>query len=86
MTLPLKNIQAIAQEQYAATIAFAQQIVQIPSLPSQEQEIAAAIRYEMNNLGYDEVWIDEVGNVIGKIHPSAVKSLTASCGVEGQLI
>ena len=67
MSIPLENIRAIAQERYEATIAFAQQLVQIPSLPGQENEIAAAVSYEMKNLGYDEVWTDEAGNVIGKI-------------------
>ncbi|MBN1992769.1 MAG: M20/M25/M40 family metallo-hydrolase [Anaerolineae bacterium] len=71
MSIPLENIRAIARERHAATIAFAQQIIQIPSLPGREKEVAAAITYEMQNLGYDEVWTDEVGNVIGKINGGA---------------
>ncbi|MBN1217896.1 MAG: M20/M25/M40 family metallo-hydrolase [Anaerolineae bacterium] len=67
MLIPLANIQTIAQERQAATIAFARQIVQIPSRSGQEREIAAAISYEMKNLGYDKIWTDEAGNVIGKI-------------------
>jgi putative selenium metabolism hydrolase len=65
--IPLERIQSIAQERHVATIAFAQQLVQMPSLSGQEQDIAAVIIREMENLGYDGVWTDGVGNVIGKI-------------------
>ncbi len=51
-------------------INFAQQLVRIPSLPGQENEIAAVIAQEMYNLGYDDVWSDQAGNVIGKINGS----------------
>ena len=67
MLIPLEKIQSIAQERHVATVAFAQQMVQIPSLPGQEQDIAAVIIREMENLGYDGVWADGVGNVIGRI-------------------
>jgi succinyl-diaminopimelate desuccinylase len=67
MSFPLENIRAVAQERQAATIAFAQQIVRTPSLPGQENDVAAVISNEMKKLGYDQVWIDEAGNVIGKI-------------------
>jgi len=65
--IPPEKIQAIAQDRQAATVAFAQQMVQIPSLPGQEQDIAAVISREMRNLDYDDVWTDGVGNIIGKI-------------------
>jgi succinyl-diaminopimelate desuccinylase len=67
MSFPLENIRAIAQERQAAAIAFAQQIVSTSSLPGHENEVAAVISREMKNLGYDRVWTDEAGNVIGKI-------------------
>jgi putative selenium metabolism hydrolase len=65
---PLENIRAIAQERQSATTAFAQKIVQIPSLPGREGAVAAAISAEMQELGYDQVWTDEAGNMIGKIN------------------
>ena len=67
MQISLENIQLVAQEQQTAMVAFAQQMVQIPSLSGQEQDIAAMISREMRNLDYDDVWTDGVGNVIGKI-------------------
>lgn len=48
-------------------VAFTQRLVQTPSMPGQEGAVAALVRAEMERLGYDEVWIDEVGNVIGQI-------------------
>jgi succinyl-diaminopimelate desuccinylase len=65
--IPLEKIQSIAHERHAAATAFARQMIQIPSLPGHEQDIAVVVSQEMENLGYDEVWADGVGNVIGKI-------------------
>jgi putative selenium metabolism hydrolase len=48
-------------------IAFCRQIVQTPSLPGEEGEVAKLIHSEMGRLGYDQVQIDEWGNVIGLI-------------------
>lgn len=67
----LENIRLAAQEQQAALIDFTQQLVRIPSPPGQENEIMATITHEMNNLGYDEVWTDQAGNIIGKIKGGA---------------
>lgn len=48
-------------------IAFAQMLVQTPSLSGQEGDVAALVQAEMQHLGYDQVWVDEVGNVVGRI-------------------
>ncbi|MGQ9598822.1 MAG: M20/M25/M40 family metallo-hydrolase [Anaerolineae bacterium] len=48
-------------------IAFTRRLIQTPSMPGREGAVAALIRAEMEHMGYDEVWIDEVGNVIGRI-------------------
>lgn len=48
-------------------VAFAQRLVQTPSLPGHEEEVAALIQAEMERLGYDRVWADRAGNVIGRI-------------------
>ena len=68
MILPLETLQIAAQERQVALIDFAQQLVRIPSLPGQENDVAVVISNEMEELGYDEVWIDQAGNVIGKIN------------------
>ncbi len=48
-------------------LAFAQDLIRIPSLSGEEGEVVARIRKEMDALGYDEVTTDEVGNVIGVV-------------------
>jgi putative selenium metabolism hydrolase len=48
-------------------VQFMQDIIRIPSLSSQEGEVVERIRDEMLKLGYDEVTIDPMGNVIGRI-------------------
>lgn len=49
----------------AEMVAFCQRLIQTPSLSGEEAGVAALIQAEMSRLGYDEVWVDEVGNVIG---------------------
>jgi len=51
-------------------IAFAQKLVQTPSISGQEQEVAKLIASEMERLGYDEVLTDTMGNVVGMIKGS----------------
>jgi len=46
-------------------ISFCRQLVQTPSLPGEEGNVALLIRAEMESLGYDEVWVDDWGNVVG---------------------
>lgn len=50
-----------------ACVTFARKLIQIESLPGEEEEIARVVAEEMRTLGYPEVRIDEAGNVIGKI-------------------
>jgi succinyl-diaminopimelate desuccinylase len=44
-----------------------QQMIRTPSLPGREGELAKLVAEEMRSLGYDEIRIDEVGNVLGFI-------------------
>ena len=44
-----------------------QELIRIPSLPGEEGELAAHLAGRMGEFGYDEVEIDEVGNVLGVI-------------------
>ena len=48
-------------------IAFTQSLVRIKSYSGQEEEIIRFIEQKMKDLGYDEVTIDSMGNVLGKI-------------------
>jgi acetylornithine deacetylase/succinyl-diaminopimelate desuccinylase-like protein len=48
-------------------VAFAQELIRIPSLPGAEGDVAARVMKEMKDLGYDEVEVDSLGNVIGLV-------------------
>ncbi len=48
-------------------IAFARKLVRTPSLSMDERKIASVVQAEMQALSYDEVWIDELYNVVGVI-------------------
>ena len=52
---------------FDGAIAFAQDLIRIPSLPGEEEELARRVVAEMEALRYDEVWIDELGSVVGVV-------------------
>ena len=56
-----------AMEIKSDLVKFMQDIIRIPSLSSEEGAVVARIRDEMLRIGYDEVTIDPMGNVIGRI-------------------
>jgi putative selenium metabolism hydrolase len=61
------DIKHLVDMQRQDLLAFAQRLIQTPSPSGQEGEVAALIADEMRRLSYDEVWIDEAGNVVGKL-------------------
>lgn len=48
-------------------VRFAQRLIQTPSMPGEEGAIADLIAGEMRGIGLDDVWMDEVGNVYGRL-------------------
>lgn len=52
-------------------IAFTQDLVRIPSLSGQEGPVARRVEEEMRAMGFDRVWSDECGNVIGVLEGAA---------------
>ena len=58
-------------------IRFAQQLVRIKSVSGDEKEIISFIERKMNALGYDEVIVDSMGNVVGRIGTAK----PASCSI-----
>jgi putative selenium metabolism hydrolase len=48
-------------------VEFLQRLIQTPGLPGNEGATAALLAAEMETLGYDEVSVDKMGNVIGLI-------------------
>ncbi len=57
----------MTQEEQAELIAFTQSLVRTKSLPGQEEQVIKLIERKMKALGYDEVIIDAMGNVVGRI-------------------
>ena len=69
------DLMALAQARGAQLISFTQRLVQTPSLPGQEGEVAHLVEREMQFLGYDDVTTDRVGNVVGVVRGGAAPSL-----------
>lgn len=56
-------------EKYQADIAhFAQKLIQTPSISGEEKDVADIYMREMDKLGYDEVFRDDMGNIVGIIN------------------
>ena len=52
---------------FDGAIAFAKDLIRIPSLPGEEETLARRVVAEMEALGYDDVWTDELGSVVGVV-------------------
>jgi putative selenium metabolism hydrolase len=50
---------------FDAALSFAAELIRIPGLPGREADVARRVREEMEALGFADVRVDEVGNVIG---------------------
>lgn len=59
------NKEALAREPEA--VDFLRELVRTPSFSGREGEVVKAIRRRMEALGYDEVMVDDFGNVLGRI-------------------
>ncbi len=77
MTFPLSpaKIEQLAKDYQPELTAFARQLIQTPSLPGNEQKIAALVQAKMHALGYDDVFTDGYGNVFGVIKGGTGASL-----------
>jgi putative selenium metabolism hydrolase len=51
-----------------ACVNFAQRLIQTPSMPGEEETIAQLVAGELRSVGLDEVSLDAVGNVHGRIY------------------
>ncbi|KAF0108468.1 MAG: peptidase [Anaerolineaceae bacterium] len=59
-------------------VRFLRDLIGIPSLPRQEKNVIDRIGEEMSKIGFDDVYVDSVGNIIGKIGDGNKKLLFES--------
>jgi putative selenium metabolism hydrolase len=64
---PDDRILARIREQEKPLIGFLRDIVALPSLSGQEEAVVRRVAREMEAVGFDEVVIDPLGNVLGRI-------------------
>ncbi len=60
-----------AKKLEAELVSFMQDIIRIPSLSSEEGTVIERIRAEMLRVGFDEVSVDPMGNLLGRIGSGA---------------
>ena len=65
--IPREKLMAEAQRLRARTVKFLGELVARPSHSGTERQAAECVRKEMRAVGFDEVRIDKLGNVIGRI-------------------
>jgi len=65
----------LSVQEQQALLDFVRALVRTPSFPGDEGAVAALIMDEMRRLEFDAVWMDDAGNVIGRIGPQAGPTL-----------
>ena len=68
--MDIQKIKQASDELKEALIDYCRELIQTPSMPGQESEIAKLTVSKMKHLSYDRVYIDGVGNVIGLVKGS----------------
>ena len=66
-------IQAKVKAQREDIITFMRDLCAIPSYDSQIKQVGERIADEMKKLGFDKVWFDKMGNIVGQIGSGPVK-------------
>lgn len=64
----MKTYVELAADYKNQMVDFCKRLLKIPSLSGQEKELADCYMAEMEKLGYDEVFRDSWGNVVGIVH------------------
>ncbi|HEX7571810.1 MAG TPA: YgeY family selenium metabolism-linked hydrolase [Bacteroidota bacterium] len=66
MTTP-QSILTAAKKNERSVVKFLRDLIAIKSVSSREEEVVSRIREEMENCAFDDVTIDPMGNVLGRI-------------------
>ena len=70
----MSKYQNLTKKYWEDIIHFASDMIKIKSYSGEEKELAEFVKNKMIELNYDEVWIDEAGNVVGKISGKSSKN------------
>lgn len=60
-----KKIEQIAESLKGDMVKFLREIIAIPSMGGKEEAVVQRIKTEMEKIGYDKIWIDPLGNLLG---------------------
>ena len=63
-----EDINKISKELHLEVVDFAKRLLKVPALSGDEKGVADLYIKEMNDLGYDEIFRDNYGNVVGIIN------------------
>ncbi|MCX8173461.1 MAG: M20/M25/M40 family metallo-hydrolase, partial [Thermoplasmata archaeon] len=70
-----KEIKRKAAENEAKVARFLQDIIAIPSFSGEEGKVIERIGQEMKSVGFDEVFVDHMGSIVGRIGSGKTKIL-----------
>ncbi len=73
--MEVERLKELARKHQKGLVGFLRDMVRIPSLSGQEKKIAHRAKEEMERAGFDEVFIDGIGNVVGRIGSGRVRIL-----------
>lgn len=62
-----ENLNAWVEDHQEELVSFLRRLIAIPSPSGQEKEVAAYLEEEMRRVGFEEVIVDSLGNVAGRI-------------------
>jgi putative selenium metabolism hydrolase len=71
----IDKIQSRVAEQHDDILKFFREIIAIPSMDSEIRAVGERIAEEMKALGFDDVWWDKMGNIVGVIGDGPFKLL-----------
>jgi putative selenium metabolism hydrolase len=78
------RIESLAESLREQLIGFTREIIVIPSPCGDEAAVIARIEQEMQSLGYDDVRVDAMGNLIGRIgHGQRTLAIDGHCDTVG---
>lgn len=60
-------IKSLVKKEEKNIVKFLRDLIKIPSFSCNEKKVVLRIKQEMEKVGFDKVWIDDMGNIIGRI-------------------